>query len=134
LIVKILGAIDLVAALAFLTIIFGTPLPQLILFSAGLLLVKGLFAFTGDVLSFLDLFAALILFISLFFALPAFLISDGTINIIALLVALYFEKKPLAIIEEPERNIHPYLISRVVDMMKDAWSWQQNLPGTDIFE
>ena len=22
----------------------------------------------------------------------------------------------------------------LVDMMKDAWSWQQNLPGTDIFE
>lgn len=52
--------------------------------------------------------------------LPAFLISDGTINITALIVALYFEKKPLIIIEEPERNIHPYLISRVVDMMKDV--------------
>lgn len=52
--------------------------------------------------------------------LPASLISDGTINITALIVALYFEKKPLTIIEEPERNIHPYLISKVVDMMKDA--------------
>lgn len=47
-------------------------------------------------------------------------ISDGTINITALIIALYFEKKPLTIIEEPERNIHPYLISKVVDMMKDA--------------
>jgi predicted ATPase len=52
--------------------------------------------------------------------LPASLISDGTINITALIIALYFEKKPLVIIEEPERNIHPYLISKVVDMMKDA--------------
>ena len=52
--------------------------------------------------------------------LPASLISDGTINIVALIIALYFEKKHLAIIEEPERNIHPYLISKVVDMMKDA--------------
>jgi predicted ATPase len=52
--------------------------------------------------------------------LPAFLISDGTINILALLVALYFEKKPLTIIEEPERNVHPYLISKMVEMMKDA--------------
>ena len=52
--------------------------------------------------------------------LPASLISDGTINMIALVVALYFEKKPLTIIEEPERNIHPYLISRVVNMMEDA--------------
>jgi predicted ATPase len=52
--------------------------------------------------------------------LPASLISDGTINITALIVALYFERKPIAIIEEPERNIHPYLISRIIAMMKDA--------------
>ncbi|MFH1563264.1 MAG: AAA family ATPase [Nitrospirota bacterium] len=52
--------------------------------------------------------------------LPAFLLSDGTINITALIIALYFEKKPLTIIEEPERNIHPYLISKVVEMMKEV--------------
>ena len=52
--------------------------------------------------------------------LPGFLLSDGTISTIALIVALYFEKQPLAIIEEPERGIHPYLISEVIDMMRDA--------------
>ena len=52
--------------------------------------------------------------------LPASLISDGTINITALIIALYFEKKPLIIIEEPERNIHPSLIAKMIDMMKDA--------------
>ncbi len=52
--------------------------------------------------------------------LPASLISDGTINITALIIVLYFEEKPLTIIEEPERNIHPYLIAKIVDMMKDA--------------
>ena len=52
--------------------------------------------------------------------LPASLISDGTINITALIMALYFGNKSLTIIEEPERNIHPYLISKVIDMMKDA--------------
>ena len=52
--------------------------------------------------------------------LPASLISDGTINITALVVALYFEKKPFVIIEEPGRNIHPSLISKVVEVMKDA--------------
>jgi predicted ATPase len=52
--------------------------------------------------------------------LPASLISDGTINITALIIALYFEKKLLTIIEEPERNIHPYLISKMVEMMKEA--------------
>ncbi|PKP58266.1 MAG: ATPase [Candidatus Altiarchaeales archaeon HGW-Altiarchaeales-1] len=68
--------------------------------------------------------------------LPAFLTSDGTINITAIIVALYFndirniieepeQELPLTIIEEPERNIHPYLISKVVDMMKDASQHKQ---------
>jgi len=57
--------------------------------------------------------------------LPASLISDGTINMTALIVALYFEKKPFVIIEEPERNIHPSLISKVVEMMKDASQTQK---------
>ncbi len=51
---------------------------------------------------------------------PASFISDGTVNISALLIALYFEEKGLCIIEEPERNIHPSLISKVMDIMKDA--------------
>jgi predicted ATPase len=62
--------------------------------------------------------------------LPASLISDGTINITALIVALYFEKKPLTIIEEPERNIHPYLISKVVNMMRDASQKKQIIVTT----
>lgn len=62
--------------------------------------------------------------------LPASLISDGTINITAIIVALYFEKKPLTIIEEPERNIHPYLISKLVDMMKDASQKKQIIVTT----
>ena len=57
--------------------------------------------------------------------LPASLISDGTINMTALVVALYFEKKPFVIIEEPERNIHPSLISKVVEMMKDVSQTQR---------
>jgi len=52
--------------------------------------------------------------------LPASLMSDGTINIIALIIALYFEKKPFIIIEEPERSLHPYLISKLVELMKEA--------------
>jgi len=62
--------------------------------------------------------------------LPASLISDGTINIAALIIALYFEKKPIIIIEEPERNIHPYLISKVVEMMKDASQEKQIIVTT----
>jgi len=51
---------------------------------------------------------------------PAPFVSDGTINLINIIVALYFEDKSFVIIEEPERNIHPALISRVIEMMKDA--------------
>lgn len=73
--VKILGAIDIVSAIAFLGMIFGISYPmQFILFCAGLLLLKGLFIITGDVLSFIDLFASLLLFVSLFLALPIFLL------------------------------------------------------------
>jgi energy-coupling factor transporter ATP-binding protein EcfA2 len=63
-------------------------------------------------------------------SLPASLISDGTINITALVAALYFEKKPVAIIEEPERNIHPSLISKIVAMMKDASQGKQIIVTT----
>ncbi len=62
--------------------------------------------------------------------LPASLISDGTLNITALIVALYFERKPITIIEEPERNIHPYLISKILGMMKDAARNKQILVST----
>lgn len=62
--------------------------------------------------------------------LPASLISDGTINITALVVALFFEKNQLTIIEEPERNIHPYLIHKVVNMMKEASQKKQIIVTT----
>lgn len=61
---------------------------------------------------------------------PASFISDGTVNINALLIALYFEEKSLSIIEEPERNIHPHLISKVMDMMKDASNNKQIIVTT----
>ena len=58
---------------------------------------------------------------------PAPFISDGTIHITALLIALFFEEastegetEMIKIIEEPERNIHPHLMFKIVDMMKNA--------------
>jgi len=62
--------------------------------------------------------------------LPAPFISDGTINITAIIVALYFEQRPVTIIEEPERNIHPSLISRVVNMLHDASNKKQIIVTT----
>jgi len=61
---------------------------------------------------------------------PASFISDGTVNISALLIALYFEKKDFIIIEEPERNVHPHLISRLMEMMKDASKKKQIIVTT----
>lgn len=61
---------------------------------------------------------------------PAFLMSSGTIFIIALVIALYFEDTKIAIFEEPERRIHPSLISKVVDMMLDVSMHKQIILST----
>ena len=63
-------------------------------------------------------------------SLPSSLISDGTINITALIVALYFQQHSLTIFEEPERNIHPSLISKVIAMMNEISSTRQILITT----
>ena len=52
--------------------------------------------------------------------LPASLLSEGTVNITALLIAIFFENNSITIIEEPEKNIHPKLISKIVNIIKDA--------------
>jgi predicted ATPase len=62
--------------------------------------------------------------------LPASLMSDGTINITTLIVALYFEEDQFVIVEEPERNIHPYLISRLVSMFKETSEEKQIIVTT----
>jgi len=50
---------------------------------------------------------------------PAPLISDGTMNISALIYILLFENKPFLVFEEPERNLHPRLVSKLISLMKD---------------
>ncbi len=63
--------------------------------------------------------------------LPASLLSDGTIRMTALIITLYFEEKPSTIIiEEPERNIHPHLLSKVISMMKEASQKKQIIVTT----
>ncbi len=56
---------------------------------------------------------------------PASFLSDGTINLIALIIALFFDEKNngesnLVIFEEPEKHIHPSLISRMMNLFKEA--------------
>jgi energy-coupling factor transporter ATP-binding protein EcfA2 len=62
--------------------------------------------------------------------LPAAFVSDGTINLTALLLALYCQESPVIVIEEPERSIHPHLISRVVTWMEEASADRQILVTT----
>lgn len=53
--------------------------------------------------------------------LPSTFLSDGTVNIITLIVALFFQREDIiAVIEEPERNLHPMLISKLVDLMRES--------------
>ena len=52
--------------------------------------------------------------------LPATLVSDGTANILALLICLFLQGNRLSFIEEPERSIHSGLLSRLIQMMDDA--------------
>lgn len=48
-------------------------------------------------------------------------LSDGTVNMLALIIALYFEgESGIIIIEEPERNLHPQLMSKIVEMAKEV--------------
>lgn len=56
---------------------------------------------------------------------PSSLLSDGTINVTALVIALFFEKQEILFFEEPERNIHPQLLSSLLNMMKDVSSEKQ---------
>lgn len=62
--------------------------------------------------------------------LPASFLSDGTIHLTALILALYFDKASIVIIEEPERNIHPHLISKVAAMLADASKQKQVIVTT----
>lgn len=63
-------------------------------------------------------------------SLPSTLVSDGTVNIVGLILALYFQFSQLTIIEEPERNIHPSLISQVVENMDEASRQRQVIVTT----
>lgn len=89
--VKLLGALDLLAAITLLMIIFGiTPWVQLMLFCAGLLFLKGLFILTGEPLSAIDLLASITLIVGIFFmpwpgllwALALLLLAKGVVSFI----------------------------------------------------
>ena len=66
--------------------------------------------------------------------LPSPSLSDGTLTIFALIIALYFEDKPFIIIEEPVSHIHPFLVARVISMMKESSKRKQVMITTHTTE
>ena len=52
-------------------------------------------------------------------------ISDGTLNILALIVVLYFEDGNIILIEDVEKNIHPELFIQLVGMMEEVSAKKQ---------
>ena len=56
---------------------------------------------------------------------PSSIISDGTVEIVSLIYALFFDEKRLIVIEEPERNIHPHLIASLMHMVQEASNKKQ---------
>lgn len=52
---------------------------------------------------------------------PSYMLSDGTVNILAVIIALYFQDdNDIIVLEEPERNIHPKLLSTLVNILTDV--------------
>jgi predicted ATPase len=61
---------------------------------------------------------------------PATFLSDGTIAVLALVVAIAFERPPIIVLEEPERNVHPSLMSRILGLVREAAADKQILLTT----
>lgn len=48
-------------------------------------------------------------------------LSDGTVSMLALVIALYFnDEENIIVLEEPERNLHPKVIRKLVEMLNEV--------------
>ncbi len=61
---------------------------------------------------------------------PSALLSDGTISVTAIVVALFFQHKNLAIFEEPEHGLHPALIAQLMQLFYSAAEKKQIIVTT----
>lgn len=61
---------------------------------------------------------------------PFCLLSNGTVGMIAVVVALYFESRALTVIEDPDAGVHPSLMAKIVDMLKEASERKQVIVTT----
>lgn len=62
--------------------------------------------------------------------LPAEALSSGTVELFALLVALFFSPRELAIFEEPVARLHPLVVGRLVGLMREASAVQPMIVST----
>lgn len=62
--------------------------------------------------------------------LPAEALSSGTVELFALLVALFFSPRELAIFEEPAARLHPLVAGRLVGLMREASFFQPLIVST----
>ncbi len=62
--------------------------------------------------------------------LPAEALSSGTVELFALLVALFFSPRELALFEEPVGRLHPGVIERLTGLMLEAAAHQPMLVST----
>lgn len=62
--------------------------------------------------------------------LPAEALSGGTVELFALLIALFFSPRSLAIFEEPVARLHPLAANRMVGLMRDAARTQPLIVST----
>lgn len=61
------------------------------------------------------------------------LLSEGTISMIAMVVALYYQKNDIIFIEEPERCIHPSLIDVLVERFYEVAEEHDNFYNKQVF-
>lgn len=57
-------------------------------------------------------------------------VSDGTIQTLALLVAIYDPESKVLVIEEPENSVHPWIIRQLIDACREASKNKQILVTT----
>jgi hypothetical protein len=62
--------------------------------------------------------------------LPAEALSSGTVELFALLIALFFSPRELAIFEEPAARLHPLVAGRLVGLMREASASQSMIVST----
>ena len=57
-------------------------------------------------------------------------VSDGTVQALALLVAIYDRRFSLLVIEEPENSLHPWILRRLIDACREAANSRQVIMTT----